>query len=169
MDLFGNQKESKIRTLGFYQPFGSLMFHGKIETRWVRKGKKPPFPLGKYLFYTTQVPCSQASLFNWCGVEIMANITDALIFDETRGLNQCAIGIGTLSEVKLLREEDQKTFVKFVGNKTEIMNDISVEKVQWGLHFTDVQRIEPFMWNFGKQGIGFVPESELNKIKSLTK
>ena len=49
-----NAGAGKIRTLGFYQPFGSLMLHGKIETRWVRKGKKPPFPLGKYIFYTTQ-------------------------------------------------------------------------------------------------------------------
>lgn len=167
MDLFGNKQKDKIRTLGFYQPFGSLMLHGKTETRWVRKGKKPPFPLGQYLFYTTQVPCSQSNLFNWSGVEIMATITDALLTDETRGLNQCAIGIGTLTEIKLLQKDDKKTFVKFSGTKTELINDVEVEKVQWGLHFTNVQKIEPFIWKYGKQGVGFVPESELTKIKII--
>lgn len=53
---------SKIRTLGFYQPFGTLMLHGKIETRWVKVGKKPPFPEGKYLFYSTQKRCKYDKL-----------------------------------------------------------------------------------------------------------
>lgn len=51
-DLFGNEV---IRSLGLHQPYASLMWtHNKIETRWVKKGKKPPFPLGTYMIYATQ-------------------------------------------------------------------------------------------------------------------
>lgn len=45
-----------IRTLGLYQPYATLMMppYNKIETRWVKAGKKPPFPLGQYLIYSTK-------------------------------------------------------------------------------------------------------------------
>lgn len=36
-----------IRTLVIYQPYATLMGHGKLETRWVKHGRKPPFPRGK--------------------------------------------------------------------------------------------------------------------------
>lgn len=153
-----------IRTLGFFQPFGDLMLEGKTETRWVRENRKPPFPLGKYLFYSTKVPCSNVDLFQWCGPEIMHDINNA-ISKNPPPLNGYAIGIGELTEVKLLTADVQKTFVKFVGRKTEIIKGKEVTKVQWGLHFKNVQRIEPFEWKFGKQGVGLVPESELGKIK----
>lgn len=158
----------KTRTLGFYQPFGSLMLHGKIETRWVRAGKKPPFPLGKYLFYTTQKPCDQKSLESWCGGEIIHRIHKILEHEPTANLNGYAIATGNLVEVKLLTPDDENTFVKFIGSKIDTESkDLCVRKVQWGLHFKDVERIEPFKWKFGKQGVGFVTDSELGKIKPI--
>src|SRR5688572_6071512 len=139
MDLFGNNKNETIRTLAYYEPFGSLMFCNKIETRWVREGKQPPFPLGKYLFYTTKKPCSNMELFNWSGPEIMLEITKALGSPQWPKYNGYAIGM-------------DKDGIEHVY-------------VQWGLHFTNAKKIKPFEWNYGKQGVGFVPDSELHKIE----
>ncbi len=153
---------NKIRTLGFYQPFGSLMLYDKIETRWVRENKKPPFPLGKYLFYTTKKPCDEKTMLEWCGPKMYKEILELMEGERTWPLNGYAIGIGDLIKIKPLEiEEESKAFVKFAGIKTEV----SINKVQWGLHFENVQGIEPFEWKYGKQGIGFVPESEIDKIK----
>ncbi len=184
MDLFGNNDSNsnqKIRTLGFYQPFSSLMLppYDKIETRWVRKGKKPPFPLGKYLFYTTLKPCDNPTLIEWSGADVVDNIIHMFRDEPTKSLYGYAIGIADLVEIKLLAPEDEPmAFVKFVGEKEDILfkeKDVlkrleisKVFKVQWGMHFTNRQRIEPFKWEFGKQGVGFVPESELCKIKIIS-
>ncbi len=151
--------DAKIRTLGFYQPFGSLMLHGKIETRWVRKGKKPPFPLGKYLFYTTQKSWDLFTLYEWCGPQIMLNINSTLQDDKTKKLKEVALGIGDLVEVRPLTIADQPlAFVKYIGEKYEFINGIEVEKVQWALIFKNVQPISPFEFKDGKQGVGFLRE-----------
>lgn len=168
MTYLSDMKKEKIRTLGFYQPFGSLMLHGKIETRWVKDGKKPPFPLGKYLFYTTQKPCDPQNLESWCGGEMIHWIWKVLEHEPTKDLDGYAIATGNLVEVKLLTLDDENTFVKFVGSKIDTSSKIIYDKkVQWGLHFKDVKRIAPFKWKFGKQGVGFVPDSELRKIKPI--
>lgn len=167
--LFEDQYEV-IRTLGFYQPFASLMFHGKVETRWVKKGKKPPFPLGKYLFYTTQSECSSFTLFDWCGPGVTLSIDHLLLEDETRKLNGYALGTGELIKVAPLTSDDL-SFVKFEGEKDfSDKNGFITKKVQWGLHFKNVKRIEPFLWEqdgkkLGKQGTGFLPNQFLSKVK----
>ncbi len=170
MNLFGEKEQSRIRTLGFYQPFGSLMLYGKIETRWIMEDRKPPFPLGRYLFYTTQKNCDNPTLFDWCGAEIMKSISDTLGDDSTKDLNGYAIGIGDLVSTRLLTKEDEgRAFVKFIGREQKL-NYISAKyntKDQWALIFENVQRIEPFQCTFGKQGVGFVPESEIDKIKII--
>ena len=169
-----NAGACKIRTLGFYQPFGSLMLNGKIETRWVRKGKKPPFPLGKYVFYTTQKSCDMFTLFQWCGAEIMLSITNTLQNDSTKDLKEVALGIGELVEVRPLTIEDEAmAFVKFVGEKTELINGVEVTKVQWALIFKNLKPFEPFDWkindkSIGKQGVGFLPDEFYSKVESLT-
>lgn len=163
-----NTKE-KIRTLGFYQPFGSLMFHGKIETRWIRKGKKPPFPLGKYVLYTTKKDCSLDQLIEWSGPETINRIDDILYSDDHKDLNGVALGVADLVEVRLLTIEDEaKSFVKFVGEKTEVLNGVEVTKVQWALIFKNVKRLaSPVFWNYGKQGVGFLPEWYYNIINFI--
>jgi|SRR5688572_20240703 len=166
MDLFGNNKNETIRTLAYYEPFGSLMFCNKIETRWVREGKQPPFPLGKYLFYTTKKPCSNMELFNWSGPEIMLEITKALGSPQWPKYNGYAIGMADLTKKAILTADDKPTFVKFVGKEIRKDKDgIEHVYVQWGLHFTNAKKIKPFEWNYGKQGVGFVPDSELHKIE----
>lgn len=167
-------EENKIRTLGFYQPFGSLMLHGKIETRWIQDGKKPPFPTGKYLFYTTKTPCGNVDLFDWCGVRLLNSINETLKDEPTRNLNGYAIALGDLDETYWMRGQDEgQSFVKFVHRKTvarkKEAETLAVKYLQWCLLFKNIQRIDPFEWKFGKQGVGFVPESEIDKIKIISK
>lgn len=147
-----------IRTLGYYQPFGSLMFHGKKETRWVRKGKKPPFPLGKYLFYSTKKPCEKPTLFQWCGEDIMFSIHQTLEGDVTRFMNGTALGYGNLVNLRPMIKEDEPTaFVKFIGERTvKDKNNNDVIQVQWILEFENVERISPYPFTEGKQGVGIL-------------
>lgn len=156
----------KIRTLGFYQPYGSLMLHGKVETRWVKTGKKPPFPLGKYLFYTTQKKATKEQLLEWSGNIITEKIKSTLQNEETVGYNQYAIGIGELFKVEPLTINDEG-FVLLQKEKVELKDGLRIHKTQWALHFENVQRIDPFLWKYGKQGVGFVPETEIIKIKII--
>lgn len=168
-DLFGETKKEVIRTLGFYQPFGTLMNYGKIETRWVRKGKKPPFPLCKYVFYTTKKECSDFTLYEeWCGVEIMGNINETLKDDNTRHFTKMILSHGELIEVRPLTKEDEpKAFVKFIGEKVfKDKNGKDVIKVQWALIFKDVQQITPVPYHHGKQGVGFLDKQYLPFIKT---
>lgn len=167
-DLFGNifSENEIIRTLGFYQPFCSLMIHGKIETRWVTDGRKPPFPLGKYLLYSTKASCSNATLFQWCGPELMLHITNTLKEDNTQTIYESALAIGKLKSISPYKKaQEMEGFVLYKGLK--YFDGITIPKFQWGLHFENVQAIEPFKWKYGKQGVGFVPDSELSKIKLL--
>jgi hypothetical protein len=169
-DLFGNKAEI-IRTLGFYQPFCSLMLHGKIETRWVREFKKPPFIKGKYLFYSTKKCCDSITLIEWCGTGVASTIDWLLMRDQTRALNGYAIGIGELVNIRLMSPDDEgKTFVKYVGRQLRPDKDGKKHHwyLQWCLEFENVQAIEPFKFDFGKQGVGILPESERNKIKILS-
>lgn len=158
-DLFGNNELEKVRTLGFYQPFGSLMIHGKIETRWVREGKKPPFPLGMYLFYTTKESANGLKLMDWCGPEIIDIITHRLCGEETCSMNGYAIAVGELINVRHLKKEDEPlAFVKYQGSK--ILYDGNgkiLTQRQWALIFENVKTIKPFKYEFGKQGVGFLP------------
>lgn len=153
----------EVRTLGFYQPFCSLMLHGKKETRWVREGKKPPFPLGEYLFYSTKNPCANQTLFQWCGPEIMLSISETLSGDITRFMNGIALAVGELVNLRLMTKEDEAAaFVKFVGKRTVKDKDGNdVVQVQWILEFQNITTINPFKFKEGKQGVGkFMLHSE---------
>ena len=158
----------RIRTLGIYQPFASLMLHGKIEIRVRRINTKPPFPLGQYLIYSTKKRYSDGDLLPICGNEIRDNIFTVLKNDRTKDLDQTAIAICTLVDVRpLSKSEEDKAFVLFKGIITRLNKNTenSEQFIQYGLHFEKIQPIEPFKWTHGKQGTGFVPETELSKIK----
>ena len=150
-----------IRTIGFYQPFGTLILHGKKETRWVREGRNPPFPKGQYLIYTTKKSCDRKTLQLWVGDKLLYKIHEAIEGDSTSKLDGYAIAIGDLVSIDVLKPDDENTFVKFIGKK--ICTDFII-KVQWGLTFKNVQRINPFKFDFGKQGVGILPNSEHYKI-----
>ena len=168
-DLFDNKTEI-IRTLGFYQPFCTLMLYGKIETRWVREGKKPPFPFGKYLFYSTRKSCDSLTLIEWSGTGIASFIDSLLLQDGTRAFNGFAIATGDLRNIRLMTAEDEgKTFVKFRNGEYRRDKNGNLHRyVQWCLEFENVQAIEPFVFEFGKQGVGILPKSEYSKINLLS-
>lgn len=156
MDLFGDT-DQQFRALGWWQPFGSLMLppYLKIETREINGNRKPGFPLGKYLIYTTKKRTPEHLLLDWCGEEIYSDIIDKLRDEETAKLDGYAIGIGHLTEIRRMRIEDERRcFVKYKPNK-------------YCLIFADIKRIQPFKWNHGKQGPGFVPEAELSNIRLI--
>jgi hypothetical protein len=145
-----------IRTLGFYQPFCSLMLYGKLETRWIRVGKKPPFPLGKYLLYSTKKRCSPEDLFNWCGTKISFHIKSRLLTERTDVLDGYALAIGDLIKVRpMVKEDEERAFVLFKGEIPRVVpkGEKVFYYVQWILEFENVQRIEPFRFK-GKQGVG---------------
>jgi len=165
MNLF-EQDDEIIRTLGFYQPFGSLMLHGKIETRWARVDRKLSFPLGKYLFYTTKKSCDSAQLWEWSGSDIINRINSILLDEPTKNLTGWAIGIGELTSTRLMnREDEENCFVLYASTDfRKDKNEVYHEYHQFCLHFENVKRIMPFEFKFGKQGVGILPESERPKI-----
>jgi hypothetical protein len=156
----------KIRTIGLYQPYASLMLHGKIESRWVKRGKKPPFPLGKYLIYSTKKAYSMEEFARIAG-DTEKEAMRRLQGEPTRFKNGYAIAIGELTEV-----------VPFGGKYTENLAFVDTDltywqspdpltidgHVLWALKFENVQRIKPFPFK-GKQGVGFVPAELIEKIE----
>lgn len=157
-----------IRSLGFYQPFGSLMLHGKIETRWCREGRKPPFPLGNYLLYTTLKSCDEQTLVRWCGKQIMYNIFETLKNEPTKTKEGYAIAIATLKHVSsMIKEQEQECFVEYKG--VRLKEDA---KGNWHpyrqqcLWFLNIERIEPFQFK-GKQGVGILTDEQKSQIKIL--
>ena len=156
--------EQKIRTLAFYQPFLSLMIWGKKkETRWVRKNKKPPFPLGVYAFYSTRKPCTHEQLMDWSGIDIMLKITEITGNDPYKYHNGYLLASAKLLSLRPMAKEDEElAYVKFVGERTvKDKNGNDVVQVQWILEFDPVLAIEPVKFNEGKQGVGFLPEKYL--------
>lgn len=165
MNLFN---EEIIRTLGFYQPYCSLMLHGKIETRWVREGKKPPFPKGKYIFYSTKNPCTDEQLDKWSGQSLYSNITDALSNDDTKTLNGYAIAIGQLANLRhMTRWDEEEAFVRFGGiTARQDKNGKWHKYTQWCLEFENVLRIEPFAFK-GKQGVGILKPDQYHMVQNI--
>jgi len=160
---------TKIRTLGLYQPYATLMLHGKIETRWVAVGKKPPFPLGKYLIYATQ------KCYNFHDAEkLMGDQVDKahekfrleFQFGSSGTLNPKtksfllghAICIGDLvSIIDPILPSTTDTYVEYVA---------PCSRRRVGLVFENMKRIEPFQFK-GKQGIGFLTPEDEAKIKYI--
>lgn len=148
--------DERIRTLGLYQPFGTLMHHGKIETRWVKKGKKPPFPLGLYLIYSTKKMYEAPELYEISGRKGVEWMNEVLRNDNT--IDKCgyALSIGELYQVsKMTRDIELECFVQYRESETHDLH---------ALRFKNVKRLEPYQWKYGKQGIGFVPKEEYKNI-----
>lgn len=134
------------------------MLYGKLETRWVRKDKKPPFPLGKYLMYSTKSSCAPSTLYQWCGPETALKIELLLSKEITRTFNGMAIAYGDLVNVRLMTKEDEdRAFVKFIGEQQVTDKSGTYTRVQWILEFENVERIEqPYHFTEGKQGVGIL-------------
>lgn len=165
----------QIRTLGLYQPYATLMLHGKIESRWIRKGKKPPFPLGKYMIYSTKRCYVAIEFEKMCPEDL--RIKAKKLFDndstsqlETHHYNGYAIGIGNLVEVcPMPAMWFDDAFYWPDHTQIEYSNEEMVEingYVLWALRFEKVKRIKPFPFK-GKQGVGFLSKEDEAKIEYL--
>ncbi len=161
-DLFENEK---IRTLGLYQPFASLMLHGKMESRWVKRGNKAPFPLGKYLIYSTQKAYSDSEFLRMSGPEYRD--AKRILADEgTTMVRGEALCIGELVEVcPMPKMWLSMAFYWPPVKELEDCDDIAIDGyVLWALWFMEVKRINPFPFK-GKQGVGILKASEQAKIR----
>jgi hypothetical protein len=150
-----------IRALGMYQPYASLMLHGKIETRWVRRFKCPPFPLGKYLLYSTKKDVSIGAIQNISGPNLTEKIYSTLDGEKTAGLFGYALLIADLAEIRVMTKGDEeKAFALFKSDQDTCYK-------QWCLVFQNVQRIKPFPWSYGKQGIGIIGQGKIPASEKL--
>lgn len=167
-DLFGGRPEI-LRTIGFYQPFCSLMLHGKVETRWVRVGRFPAFPLGKYIGYCTHKFCNSQMLADWCGPELETLISETLKEDHTQFMQRKALWIGDLVKIgKMYDWQERECFVRHRGviERTDKSGSIH-DYYQSVLYFENIMPIEPFDFKYGKQGVGIFPETEKHLIKPI--
>lgn len=158
-----------IRTLGLYQPFATLMLHGKIETRWVQSGKKPPFPLGKYLIYATKESASYSEVYRVSG-QYFSRLNWAIIDNDNPDnvlYGGMAMAVGNLISIVPYMSLDDKasTFVDSLDGWMEVVKGgKSTYYTLWALVFENVKRIKPFQLK-GKQGIGFLSDADKDKIK----
>lgn len=172
------ETKTKIRTLGLYQPFASLMLHGKIETRMVAcewdsatqsvKYRKPPFPLGTYLIYSTKKEYNRTEVKAITGrfyKQALLKLADEPTFN-SNDRNGHALCIGNLVEIidQIQCEFHPETFVDLPIYDFDISNYPIARRV--GLRFENVKRLKPFPIN-GKQGIGFLSEADHLKIEFI--
>lgn len=166
-----------VRTLGLHQPFAGLMLHDKVETRWVRQGRKAPFPLGKYMIYSTLTPYSphETSLIAGNQYDRIRDLKSiyrpGVVLPEFIKLGH-GLCVGDLEKVIYIIPNDaimeRETFVHYTGPVVRIDKKGREQTyILVGLVFKNIQKIEPFRFK-GKQGIGFLSDADKSKIKLLT-
>ena len=140
MDL----KNTNIRALSWKEPFGSLMLHGKIETRtWYTKYR------GLVLICTSKKSYNDKELFSISGWDTYHKIYD--LVKENTGK---AVAVGNLVECRGMNLGDgEKCFVNF---NSSLFCHI----------YEDVRAIEPFEWK-GSQGWRTLTEEQKNLIKFI--
>lgn len=157
----------KIRTIGLYQPYATLMLHGKLESRWVAAGKKPPFPLGKYLIYSTKKEYTISEFQHLAGM-FWDRAMSILRTDHSKHRTGVGLAIGELYCVEKIYTFSQCEEA-FIEPPTPLDDDVKNQfaydgRALWGLRFKNVQRVKPFPFK-GKQGVGFLSEEDQAKIE----
>lgn len=151
-----------IRTIPLYQPFATLMLHGKIETRWIKKGRFHPFKLGRYLIYATKKKYKMLEAMEIMGADFEEG-WKLYKEDPTYSLDHTehgwVIAIGDLVSVTEIigPVACQGTFVKF-------LIDPFGEKMLNALRFENVKRIVPFKIK-GQQGIAHATAQQIAQIE----
>jgi hypothetical protein len=143
MDILNN----KLRALSWKEPFGSLMLHGKIETRtWPTKIR------GQVLICTSLQPYNALQVRSITGSELFDKISKLVGYNDR--ICGHAIAIGNLVDCRPMKEEDEgKCFVKYYP----------------GLYchvYENVYPIIPLPWK-GRLGWGEVPEEFKKLIKFI--
>lgn len=139
-----------------YQPFCSLMItKDKLETRWVLNGKKPPFPLGKYMIYACKKMLKPEEVARISGPYLEESEWAGDIRYAYTGM---PMFIADLVLVRDMTWDDQElAFVEWGQAK---------DSRQVILDFKNRQRIKPFPFK-GKQGVGILTTFEKSQIEIL--
>ena len=147
-DLFGNEK---ILALSWKEPFGSMMLHGKIETRtWGTNYR------GLVLICCSQKAYSLQQVDAICGGErnagrIVGKLGQFWKNTDTLGM---AIGIGRLiNSRRMIPTDEEKAYVAYYD---DLYSHI----------YEYVRPLKPFPWK-GSQGWKTVEQSIIDKIELL--
>lgn len=140
--------KEKIMSLGLYQPYASLMLHGKLETRNRKTNVR-----GWVLLYSTKKVAPGWLVTAISGIPIREKIDTILKDDKTKDLRGHAIALGYLSDCRPMERGDQgKAYVLYEKNK-------------WIWEFQSIIPIVPFPYK-GSQGWRTVTDGEKALIKS---
>lgn len=143
-------EQEEIRGLSFWQPFGTLMFYDKVETRtW-----STPYR-GLVLICTTKTPLHKQSLEKSRHIiitdehheQIDKAFENESFFAPTQPtihLNGFAIGVGRLVDCRRVKE----------GDRTYCVASPDV----WGHVYADVKRIKPFAVKGGQGWFKVTPD-----------
>lgn len=155
--------DTKIRTLGLYQPYAGLMFSSdKVETRWVRKGKKPPFPLGWYALYSTKKAFQDHEVKFISGPAYRHIVEERKLRPELFDANGCIIGFAKLVTVERM---DHNPIVGAIG-RTFVDYQDDHEFDRWILIFENQIEVAHFPYR-GKQGVGFLDDEHRLRINHI--
>lgn len=140
------------------------MLHHKLESRWVKKGKKPPFPLGTYLIYSTKKAYSIEEFRHLSGNHFNA-ARNIITKEPTSHLNGHAICLGDLTDIiPMTSILEASAFIDTDMTQWETNGQIQIDdRLLWGLGFKNIRRIKPFPFK-GKQGVGILSEIDKAKI-----
>jgi hypothetical protein len=149
VDIFGNETYPEVRALWWRQPYGSLMLHGKRETRtW-----DTPYR-GLVLICTSKYPYTIGDVGEISGDFYRKRIAEVLKDEPTRELHGYAIAVGRLYDARTMGIREQKhTYVEY--------------KPGLFCHcYANVRRIEPFKLS-GSQGWRVLDKDVIQKIQIL--
>ena len=149
-DLFGKQYFQAIQALSWKQPFGSLMLHGKIETRtWKTEHR------GKVLLCLSDKPYKDNEVLEMVTSQQWDQINQLLLNEPTKELIGHAFAVGVLVECRQMWPEDETpAFVKY---NPHLYSHI----------YKDVRRIEPFKFKGAQKWKNVADQETLSKIKYL--
>jgi len=139
-----------MRAMSWKEPYGSLMLHGKIETR-----PNPTKVRGLVLICTSKLPYSWHRVWKISRTEQYNRIGKILgAYDNWQPVNAQAIAVGNIIDCRPMTAADEDAcFVKY---------DPDVQRYCW-IFDKAVRAIQPFPWK-GSQGWSFVPAEIQDKI-----
>ena len=142
-----------IQALSWKEPYGSLMLHGKIETRtWPTKYR------GLVLICASKAPYPSNTVKSISGIHQFGRIIETLHGDTMNTKyprSGVAFAIGYLMDCRPMQKSDENHC--YVEYYPDLFCHI----------YRDVKPIEEFAWK-GSQGWRKLTEEEIKKIKILT-
>ncbi len=150
-DLFGDSSIIPIQGLTWKPPFGSLMLHGKIETRtWPTRHR------GKVLICQGQTKYSQEEMQEMCNPAQLEGIAKLITnFPEDFTHFGYAIAIGVLAQCRPMRVADEEK--AFVMYKPNLYSHV----------YENVQRIKPLKIKGGQKWISVKDQNFLSQIEFI--